>query len=54
MTVLVQEQLREFEAVTDSPDPIPTGAPVVVTGLAGDALLVAPPPSLPEGSGNHQ
>lgn len=54
VTVLVQEQLREFEAVTDSPDPIPTGAPVVVTGLAGDALLVAPPPSLPEGSGNHQ
>ena len=53
VTVLVQEQLREFEAVTDSPDPIPTGAPVVVTGLAGDALLVAPPPSLPEGSGNH-
>lgn len=53
VTVLVQEQLREFEAVTDSPDPIPTGAPVVVTGLAGDALLVAPPPSLPEGPGNH-
>ena len=54
VTVLVQEQLREFEAVTDSVTPIPTGAPVVVTGLAGDALLVAPPPSLPEGPGNHQ
>lgn len=53
VTVLVQEQLREFEAVTDSVDPIPTGAPVVVTGLAGDALVVAPPPSLPEGPGNH-
>ena len=53
VTVLVQEQLREFEAVTDSPDPIPTGAPVVVTGLAGDALLVAPPPSLPDGSGKE-
>ena len=28
----VQEQLREFEAVTDSPEPIPTGDPVRVTG----------------------
>ena len=43
----VQEQLREFEAVTDSPEPIPTGDPVRVTGLAGrSTLLVEPAPGL--------
>lgn len=43
----VQEQLREFEAVTDSPEPIPTGDPVRVTGLAGrSTLLVEPAPAL--------
>ena len=42
----VQEQLTEFEALTDSPAPIPTGSPVRVTGLAGrGALLVEPIPS---------
>ena len=36
----------EFEALTDSPAPIPTGSPVRVTGLAGrGALLVEPIPS---------
>ena len=43
VNVLVQEQLREFDAVTDSAGAIPTGADIVVTGLAGrDTLLVAP------------
>lgn len=45
----VQEQLREFEAVTDSPDPIPTGEPVRVTGLAGrSTLVVEPAPASPK------
>ena len=43
VNVLVQDQLREFEAVTDSDEPIPTGAEVRVVGLAGqDLLLVVP------------
>lgn len=43
VNVLVQEQLREFDAISDSPQPIPTGADIVVTGLAGrDTLIVAP------------
>ena len=43
VNVLVQEQLREFEAVTDSAAPIPTGASVTVVGLAdGDTLVVEP------------
>lgn len=46
VTLTVQEQLTEFEALTDSPAPIPTGSPVRVTGLAGrGALLVEPIPS---------
>ena len=46
VTLTVQEQLTEFEALTDSPAPIPTGSPVRVTGLAGrGALLVGPIPS---------
>lgn len=45
VNVLVQEQLREFEALTDSETPIPTGAEVLVTGLLHqDTLLVAPKP----------
>ena len=43
VTVTVQEQLRELDARTDFPDPIPTGSPVRVSGLAGrDTLLVEP------------
>lgn len=43
VNVTVQDQLREFEAVTDGAEPIPTGAEVLVVGLAGeDVLLVAP------------
>lgn len=41
VNVLVQSQLREFEALTDSETPIPTGAEILVTALAGeDTLLV--------------
>ena len=44
--VTVQEQLRELDARTDSPQPIPTGSAVRVTGLAGrDILLVEPTPA---------
>ena len=44
----MQEQLREFEALTDSPSPIPTGSPVRITGLAGPDTLLAEPLSLKE------
>ncbi|MCQ4866616.1 hypothetical protein, partial [Pseudoflavonifractor phocaeensis] len=40
VNVLVQEQLREFEAVTDEERPIPTGADVLVTGVTGGDTLV--------------
>ena len=40
VTVLVQEQLREFEAQTDSHRSIPTGAPILVVGLLEETLLV--------------
>lgn len=41
VNVTVQEQLREFEALTDSAAPIPTGRPVRVLGLLeGNTLLV--------------
>ncbi len=43
VNVLIQDQLRECEAVTDGDSPIPTGAAVTVLGLAGpDTLLVGP------------
>ena len=46
VNVLVQEQLREFEAVTEEAEPIPTGEKVLVTGLAGeDTLLVSRAPA---------
>lgn len=45
VNVLVQDQLREFEAFTNSAVPLPTGAEIVVTGLLRqDVLLVAPKP----------
>lgn len=41
VNVVVQEQLREFEAVTEEKEPIPTGADVLVTGITnGDTLIV--------------
>lgn len=43
VNVLVQEQMREFEAVTEEEDPIPTGADVFVIGITqGDTLIVRP------------
>lgn len=41
VNVLVQEQIREFEAVTDSETPIPTGAEVIIVAITnGDTLVV--------------
>lgn len=40
VTVLVQEQMREFEAVTDEDSPIPTGAEIMVVGITGGDTLV--------------
>lgn len=43
VNVTVQDQLREFEAVTDGESPIPTGAEVRVVGVTGgDTLIVEP------------
>lgn len=52
VSVLVQDQLREFDAVTDSPDPIPTGTSITVAGLlaGGALLLVTPAPHQPSES----
>ena len=38
--VVVQDQLRELEAVTDDEAPIPTGTEIVVVGLSGGNTLV--------------
>lgn len=38
--VIVQDQLRELEAVTDDPSPILTGTEIVVVGLSGGNTLV--------------
>lgn len=38
--VVVQDQLRELEAVTDEESPIPTGSEIVVVGLSGGNTLV--------------
>ena len=43
VNVTVQEQLREFEAVTEESEPIPTGAEIVVVGLTEDGTLVVAP-----------
>ena len=43
VNVTVQEQLREFEAVTEQSDPIPTGSEIIVTGLAEDGVLIVSP-----------
>lgn len=43
VNVLVQEQLREFEAVTEEEEPVHTGADVFVIGITGgDTLIVKP------------
>lgn len=43
VNVLVQEQMREFEAVTEEETPILTGADVFVIGITqGDTLIVRP------------
>lgn len=39
--VLVQDQLTEFSAVTDDPEPLTTGTEVVVVELAAEGVLVA-------------
>ena len=43
VNVTVQEQLREFEAVTRETVPIPTGSEIVVVGLTEDGTLVVSP-----------
>ena len=43
VNVTVQEQLREFEAVTQETAPIPTGSEIVVVGLTEDGTLVVSP-----------
>lgn len=43
VNVLVQEQFWEFEAVTDSETPIPTGAEVEIVGLVDDEILLVAP-----------
>lgn len=41
VNVVVQEQMRELEAVTDENIPIPTGSDIVVVGIVnGDTLVV--------------
>lgn len=41
--LVVQDQLRELQAVTDEPQDIPTGTPVRVMGVSGrDTLVVEP------------
>ena len=41
--VVVQETLTECEAVTDSPDPIPTGARCVVKEVIIEQLVLVEP-----------
>lgn len=38
--VMVQDQMRELEAVTDDKEPLPTGCEVVVTAVSGRSTLV--------------
>ena len=41
--LVVQDQLRELQAVTDEPQDIPTGTPIRVMGVSGrDTLVVEP------------
>ncbi len=43
VTLLLQEQLSEFEAVTDAEEPIKTGAEVTVVGVSGKTVLIVQP-----------
>ncbi|MBQ3200732.1 MAG: hypothetical protein IJB22_02320 [Clostridia bacterium] len=43
VTLLLQEQLAEFEAVTDAEEPIRTGAEVTVVGISGKTVLIVQP-----------
>lgn len=43
VNVLVQERLSEFAAVTDSPEPIKTGAGVRILDVSGEHVLVVEP-----------
>ena len=38
--VMIQEQIRELEAVTDEKEPLPTGCEIVVTAVSGRSTLV--------------
>lgn len=40
INVLVQEKLCEFDAVTDDPQPLPTGEEILVVGVSGRDTLV--------------
>ena len=40
VTVVIQEQLGEFEAITDDASPLPTGSEVQVVGISGKSTLV--------------
>lgn len=54
VNLLVQEQLRELEAVTDSETPIPAGANIQVIGLAGEnTLLVRALSGVSSDNGRH-
>lgn len=43
VTVFVQERLAEFDAVTDNPEPIKTGAKVKVTDTLNEGILIVEP-----------
>lgn len=40
VSLLVQDRLGEFDAVTDEEQPIPTGSEIVVVGVSGKSTLV--------------
>ena len=40
VTLTVQEQLTEFEALTDEAEPLKTGQSVQVVGLSGPVMVV--------------
>lgn len=40
VTVLVQEHLTEFDALTDDPEALPTGSHVLVIGVSGRDVLI--------------
>lgn len=40
VSLLVQDRLGEFDAVTDEEQPIPTGSEIVVVGISGKSTLV--------------